>query len=158
MADVFSKTKRSQVMARIRSRGNAGTEMRLVSVFRLERIIGWRRHVRVESGRRGAQSFDVRPDFVFAANKLAVFVDGCFWHTCPQHGHTPRSNRQYWIAKLERNRKRDRLVRRGLYSAGWRVLRIWAHELKAPKRVVARVRRVLLATAAQRTTASRPTR
>lgn len=70
----------------------------------------------------------VRADVVFTRRKLAVFVDGCFWHSCPQHGNVPRRNVEYWGPKLERNARRDRLVNEQLAAAGWRVVRAWEHE------------------------------
>ena len=70
----------------------------------------------------------VRPDVVFTRHRVAVFVDGCFWHGCPAHGNTPRANTDYWIPKLARNRARDDLVTTTLQNAGWTVLRIWEHE------------------------------
>jgi DNA mismatch endonuclease (patch repair protein) len=148
MPDVFTKAKRSEVMSRIRSRGNADTELALVRVFRAHGITGWRRHVQIRvrsSGGNEAQTskggrkdgfrassrrlLRVRPDFVFRAARLAVFVDGCFWHACPQHCRMPTGNRAFWRAKLARNQARDRLVTRTLRKAGWRVLRIWEHAL-----------------------------
>lgn len=69
----------------------------------------------------------VRPDIVFTGRKIAVFVDGCFWHSCPEHGRQPTTNEWYWSPKLERNRERDRSVTEELRSAGWTVLRIWEH-------------------------------
>lgn len=68
-----------------------------------------------------------RPDIAFTRAKVAVFVDGCFWHSCPEHGRTPRANPDYWAPKLERNRARDRANTRTLETAGWLVLRIWEH-------------------------------
>ena len=70
----------------------------------------------------------VRPDIVFPRQRLAVFIDGCFWHQCPQHGNVPRANGDYWRPKLQRNVARDRAVDIGLAAAGWRVLRAWEHE------------------------------
>lgn len=70
----------------------------------------------------------VRPDIVFTRARLAVFVDGCFWHRCPEHGNVPRANSEYWGPKLERNVARDRLVDEALAAAGWTVLRVWEHE------------------------------
>lgn len=69
----------------------------------------------------------VRPDIVFLRRRLAVFVDGCFWHCCPEHGTAPRVNLDYWRPKLERNRARDRLVNDALTSGGWTVVRVWEH-------------------------------
>ena len=70
----------------------------------------------------------VRPDIVFTRRRLAVFVDGCFWHRCPDHGTSPRSNSEYWRVKLDRNVARDRRVDAALAQAGWRYLRVWEHE------------------------------
>lgn len=70
----------------------------------------------------------VKPDLVFAGPKVVVFVDGCFWHSCPLHGNTPRCNCDYWEPKLLRNRERDRLVTEALTLEGWTVVRIWEHE------------------------------
>ncbi len=69
-----------------------------------------------------------RPDIVFTKRRLAVFVDGCFWHGCPEHGRTPKKNTPYWGAKLARNVERDREQDRMLDEAGWTVVRIWDHE------------------------------
>jgi len=70
----------------------------------------------------------VRPDIVFTRARLAVFVDGCFWHQCPLHGNVPRANTAYWGPKLARNVGRDRAVDEALAGAGWTVLRAWEHE------------------------------
>jgi len=83
-----------------------------------------------------------RADVVFGPARVAVFVDGCFWHGCPQHGTRPRSNEQWWHDKLERNRRRDRDTDDRLLAAGWQVLRVWEHEdpAAAAQRVQAAVR------------------
>ncbi|WP_433169738.1 very short patch repair endonuclease [Kribbella sp. CA-247076] len=70
----------------------------------------------------------VRPDIVFTARKIAVFVDGCFWHCCPEHGRQPSVNSRYWSPKLARNVERDRLADAALQDDGWTVVRIWEHE------------------------------
>lgn len=120
MADVFSRRKRSDIMSRVRSRGNKATEGAMVALLRRHRITGWRRYARVFGN----------PDFVFPNHRLAVFVDGCFWHGCPKHATQPASNRAFWREKLARNKTRDRLVTRTLKQRGWFVLRVWQHELK----------------------------
>ncbi len=123
MSDIFTKKKRSEVMARVRSSGNRDTEVALARWFRREGITGWRRKQRVFG----------KPDFVFWRERVAVFVDGCFWHGCPRHGTLPKQNGSFWAAKLARNRARDRLVARTLRRAGWRVVRIWEHALTKGK-------------------------
>jgi DNA mismatch endonuclease, patch repair protein len=70
----------------------------------------------------------VRPDIVFTARRVAVFVDGCFWHACPQHGTKPAANTWYWEPKLARNVQRDRAADAALAAAGWKVVRVWEHE------------------------------
>ncbi|HUD39712.1 MAG TPA: very short patch repair endonuclease [Streptosporangiaceae bacterium] len=75
-----------------------------------------------------ASGVRVRPDIVFTAKRVAVFVDGCFWHCCPQHGSQPASNTWYWEPKLRRNVERDRAADAALGAAGWTVIRLWEHE------------------------------
>ena len=88
----------------------------------------------------------VRPDIVFTARRVAVFVDGCFWHACPKHSNLPVNNRPFWRRKLSTNKKRDLLVIRTLRKTGWTVLRIWEHELtrKNQPRLLRRIHRALL--------------
>lgn len=135
MTDVFSSRKRSAVMAAIRSSGNKDTELRLVALLRSAKVTGWRRGSRLPG----------KPDLIFANQRLAVFVDGCFWHGCPWHGRQPGSNSAYWMAKLARNRARDRQVQRRLNHLGWSVIRIWEHSLerKSAASAVARIERAL---------------
>lgn len=83
----------------------------------------------------------VRVDVAFPRQKLAVFVDGCFWHRCPQHATDPKINSDFWERKLRQNAERDREVNATLGAAGWTVLRIWEHE--APGAAADRVRSVL---------------
>lgn len=73
----------------------------------------------------------VRPDIVFTRRRVAVFVDGCFWHCCPEHGRQPSTNGSYWAPKLAANVARDERNTRMLEQAGWFVLRIWEHEMDA---------------------------
>jgi DNA mismatch endonuclease (patch repair protein) len=130
MADVFSKKKRSEVMSRIRSRGNEATEIALAKLFRQHKTTGWRRQVEIRKAESGKRKFKVRPDFVFRQARLAVFVDGCFWHGCPKHRTQPKGNAVFWREKFSRNQTRDWLVTRTLRSANWQVIRIWECALK----------------------------
>jgi DNA mismatch endonuclease (patch repair protein) len=79
----------------------------------------------------------VRADIVFTRQRVAVFIDGCFWHRCPEHGTSPRANSHYWGPKLDRNVARDRRVDEALTAAGWVVVRLWEHD--APEAAVARI-------------------
>ena len=133
MADVFSKKKRSQIMAAVKSNGNKVTEKSLAAIFRRNHVRGWRRHV----------SLVGKPDFTFGAQRLIVFVDGCFWHGCPSHLRMPASNRDYWLKKIGRNRMRDRSITRALRLKDWRVLRVWEHELRNELHVLRRVESAL---------------
>jgi DNA mismatch endonuclease (patch repair protein) len=135
MPDIFTKAKRSALMSRIRSRGNAATELRFIQLLKAAGITGWRRNQKIFG----------KPDFVFKKLKLAVFVDGCFWHGCPKHGTQPKGNRAFWKKKFARNIARDRLVNRTLRSVNWQVLRIWQHELtrKNETRLLQRIHRAM---------------
>jgi DNA mismatch endonuclease (patch repair protein) len=141
-------------MSRILSRGNKETELALAAVFRRHRISGWRRHVLIRVPPLPypllhkpvkEREFRVRPDFVFRTERVAVFVDGCFWHGCPKHCNQPANNREFWRRKLAGNRARDALVSRTLRRAGWRVVRVWEHELvrKNGARLLGRIQRAL---------------
>jgi DNA mismatch endonuclease (patch repair protein) len=88
-------------------------------LFRRHHITGWRRNRAVFG----------KPDFVFQKPKLAIFVDGCFWHGCPKHATKPKNNSVFWRRKLSANKARDRIVTRTLRRSGWQVLRVWEHEL-----------------------------
>lgn len=82
----------------------------------------FRKDLRLDVGERR-----VRPDIVFTRRKVAIFVDGCFWHCCPEHGSQPSNNEWYWTPKLQRNVERDRQADAALAEAGWTVLRVWEH-------------------------------
>jgi len=112
---------RSRSMAAVRARQNRTTERRLRFALVRAGIRGWRLHRRDVEG---------TPDFLFADHRLAVFVDGCFWHGCPRCGHVPKTNHPFWAAKIARNRERDSATAQRLHSDGYRVLRFWEHELK----------------------------
>ncbi|HZQ46597.1 MAG TPA: very short patch repair endonuclease, partial [Verrucomicrobiae bacterium] len=88
---------------------------------------------------KNVRAATVRPDFIFPKLKLVVLVDGCFWHGCPKHSNLPQNNRAFWRKKLARNRARDRLVNRTLRRRGWRVVRLWQHELKNEARCLRRI-------------------
>ena len=120
-------------MSRVKSSGNKATELALIALLRRHHVSGWRRHVRIFGN----------PDFVFPKQRLAIFVDGCFWHGCPRHATQPLTNGIFWKTKLTRNKRRDQFVTRALRKLGWRVVRVWQHELlrKNERLLVSRIRR-----------------
>ena len=107
---------------RANRRRDTGPERRLRSELHRR---GWRFRVDLPLDAAGRR---VRPDIVFTRRRLAVFVDGCFWHSCPKHGRQPRANASYWGPKLRRNVERDRADSDALAKAGWIVVRVWEHE------------------------------
>lgn len=131
MVDVFTKEKRSEVMSRIRGKGNKDTELAMIQILRSSHISGWRRN----------QAVLGKPDFVFPKHRIALFVDGCFWHGCPKHSNMPGNNREFWMKKLDANKKRDEYVSRELSNMGWKVIRVWEHELGNSAKVAAKLLR-----------------
>ena len=100
------------------TKGNRDTELRLIEIFRAHKITGWRRN----------HTLYGKPDFVFRAARVTVFVDGCFWHGCPIHGTKPRTNAAFWRKKIARNKERDVEVFRVLRKAGGAGVGAWAGE------------------------------
>ena len=133
MPDVFTKQKRSDVMSRIKGRGTKDTELALIRIMKKHHISGWRRNHKLFG----------KPDFVFPKQKIALFVDGCFWHLCPIHFNMPQNNRAFWEKKLMGNKERDRFVTRTLRRERWKVVRIWEHELASPEQVVKKLVKAL---------------
>lgn len=120
MADRISREQRSKVMARVRHSGT-GPELLLRKAL-------W------GSGLRYRLKTKVRlpgtPDIIFPGARVVVFVDGCFWHGCPLHGSIPKSHVNFWASKIARNKARDSDVDAKLIRAGWRVVRLWEHQIR----------------------------
>jgi DNA mismatch endonuclease (patch repair protein) len=119
-------------MAKVRARGNASTELKVVKLFRANRIKGWRRHLPLVG----------RPDFSFPKSKVVIFVDGCFWHGCPRCYSAPETSKAFWKVKLAKNKARDLTVNRQLRASGWKVVRVWECRLKNPAAFLARISRL----------------
>lgn len=100
---------------------HTGPEM---SVRRALHARGWRYRTHKRLSAAGIQ---VRPDLVFSSQRVAIFIDGCYWHGCPTHGSSPKGNSEYWQAKFLRNTARDTRVNEALRSEGWTVVRVWEH-------------------------------
>lgn len=126
MADVFTPAKRSDIMRRVKSNGNKSTEEKLIRFFKENNISGWRRHYRVIG----------HPDFVFMKHRIAVFVDGCFWHGHNCRNTTPTDNAEYWEKKRKRNIEHDHAITALFESRGWIVIRIWECELNKKNRPI----------------------
>jgi DNA mismatch endonuclease (patch repair protein) len=133
--DRFDAATRSRIMSRNRSTANRATEKRLRALMVQSGICGWR--VGTRSPVFG------HPDFIFPQQRLAIFVDGCFWHGCRRCRTIPATNLAFWASKIAKNRKRDREVGRRLRKDGWKVLRIWEHELRTNQaRILEGIRRL----------------
>lgn len=120
MIDTLSAERRSLLMGRVRQHGTA--------VELLLRKALWSAGLRYRL--QTAKRLPGRPDIVFVGPKVAVFVDGCFWHGCPMHGTKPKTNEEFWLNKIRRNRERDAEVDAKLVGSGWRVIRLWEHEVR----------------------------
>ncbi len=129
--DKITREQRSRNMAAIRSRGNQTTEVAFSKLLRMHKITGWRRHSRRLVG---------TPDFIFFKKKMAIFIDGCFWHGCPKCKTYPKTNAKYWKTKIATNQKRDKEVKKQLVRDSWKVLRFWEHDIKQkPSHVLSRI-------------------
>lgn len=131
---------RSELMSRVK-RANTQPELALRRAL-------WRRGFRY----RLHPKLPGRPDFVFVAARVAVFVDGCFWHGCPKHYRTPKTNPAFWDGKIARNQERDTAVTFALQQSEWRVVRVWSHEIR--KDLLATVRYITKAIRRRRHTPS----
>lgn len=120
MADTFEKEKRSWIMGQVRSKQNKSTELKFIEILNNLSITGWRRNYPLVG----------KPDFVFPKNRVAAFIDGCFWHGCSKHCRMPSSNKDYWERKIGKNVQRDRKINKELRAKGWKVIRFWEHDLK----------------------------
>jgi len=128
MADIFTKKKRSWVMSHIRGKHT-----------RIERILD--KELRKKDVKfKLHYGIPGQPDFVFVSEKVAVFIDGCFWHRCPMHYIAPITRKEFWKQKIGRNVKRDKYVTRKLRNDNWKVFRFWEHEVERyPDRVAGKI-------------------
>lgn len=146
MADIVSKKVRSRIMASIRGSKNTRTDEVFARLLREHGITGWRRSVVVRfASARDTVSLVrfkrlrlrpwVRPDFIFRKQRVAIFLDGCFWHGCTRCYRQPRTNHSFWGNKVRMNRRRDRIQTSELRKNGWKVARIWEHRLSDMERI-----------------------
>jgi len=129
MTDVLSPAQRKLNMSRIRAK-NTGPEVKLRKLLWVEGIRGYRVHYKLPG----------KPDIVFTKKKIAVFIDGCFWHKCPICFQEPATRKEFWMNKIQSNIDRDKKVNEQLKEEGWTVIRIWEHEIrKEPENVVRKI-------------------
>jgi len=126
MPDKFSRETRSKIMQAIRSKHTKPEVLLRKALF----AKGYR--YRLHYGKE-------KIDIALPGKKVAVFVDGCFWHMCPKHGHVPKSRKRYWVPKLKKNIQRAKEKDKRLKKAGWRVIHVWEHELEKLDRAIGKV-------------------
>ncbi len=129
MADTVSRKVRSRIMRAVKSR-----ETKIEVDFRKAL---WREGVRY---RKNVKTRLGKPDIVVNKSKVAIFVDSCFWHGCPKHCRMPSSKKSYWIAKIRRNRERDKAVTLFYKNNGWRIFRVWEHDLKNSGSIIKKIK------------------
>ncbi len=131
MVDKITKEQRSKIMAAIRSE-NTKPEVALRKAL-------WAKGLRFR-----VQYGEEKIDIAFPVKKLAIFVDGCFWHGCPVHSHMPKSNESYWYPKLKKNIVRAKAKDERLQNDGWTVLHFWEHELQDIDKVIGKIQQTML--------------
>lgn len=119
MTDTVSKQKRSEIMSKIRSK-----DSKIEIDFR--KAI-WRAGFRY---RKNPTKYFGKPDLVLRKHKAVIFVDSCFWHGCKRHCRLPATNKKYWVDKIERNKERGKEVNRHYKKIGWKIIRVWEHEIE----------------------------
>ena len=117
ITDLFSKKTRSKIMSKIKSKDTSPEKKLRKALW--EKGYRYRIHYKLPG----------KPDIVFVSKKTAIFVDGCFWHKCPKCYIPPKSNKKYWLPKIEKNVERDKENTKRLQKEGWKVIRIWEHEI-----------------------------
>jgi DNA mismatch endonuclease, patch repair protein len=131
--DRVNKETRSQVMSTVRSK-NTRLEEKLIAILESAEVRGFTRY---------AVGLPGTPDVAFMEQRVAVFLDSCFWHGCPKHLRRPSSNTEYWQSKIDKNIRRDRRQRAALRRSGWSAIRVWEHDLPNPPKVIGKIRRAL---------------
>jgi DNA mismatch endonuclease (patch repair protein) len=134
MADIFSKKKRSDIMSRVRSK-ETGIEIRLRKEL-------WKAGYRY---RKNVSGYFGKPDILLKKYKAVIFMDSCFWHGCNKYGSVPQTRKKFWNEKIERNKNRDKEVNKHYKKIGWKVIRIWEHDIKySPIKSINKVTRLLI--------------
>ena len=117
--DIFSKKKRSEIMSKVKNKGSK-LEIKFGKIL-------WAAGFRY---RKNSSKYLGKPDFVLPKYKTVFFIDSCFWHGCKKHGSLPVTRKKFWVEKIEGNKARDKKVNCHYKKIGWKVIRIWEHDLK----------------------------
>lgn len=134
MTDVLTREQRTFNMSKIRGK-NTGPEVKLRKLLWSQGIRGYRIHYNLPG----------KPDIVFTKKKIAIFVDGCFWHKCPICFQEPETRKEFWMKKIQSNVKRDKTVNAQLKTDGWKVLRFWEHDIREkPDLVIKKIKKQML--------------
>jgi DNA mismatch endonuclease (patch repair protein) len=128
MSDTISKKKRSEIMSKVRSK-----DSKIEVDFR--KAI-WKAGFRY---RKNPTRYFGKPDLVLNKYKTVIFVDSCFWHGCKKHCRLPSTRKNYWLPKIERNKQRDKEVNRNYKKEGWKVIRVWEHQLKSSDKIIKKI-------------------
>ena len=131
MTDVFSKKKRSEIMSKVRSK-DSKIEIKFRKAL-------WKEGFRY---RKNSTKYFGKPDLVLLKYKTVIFIDSCFWHSCKEHGTIPSTRKKFWTEKLEKNRQRDKEVNRYYKKEGWKIFRVWEHEIQ--KKPVKTLEKIIL--------------
>ncbi|MFA6096032.1 MAG: very short patch repair endonuclease [Candidatus Paceibacterota bacterium] len=126
--DIYSKKKRSEIMSKVRSK-----DSKLEIEFRKKL---WKVGFRYC---KNSSKYFGKPDLVLSKYKAVIFVDSCFWHGCKRHGSMPNTRKRFWQLKLARNVERDREVTKYYKKIGWKIFRIWEHQLKNGQKIIDRI-------------------
>jgi DNA mismatch endonuclease, patch repair protein len=129
MTDVLTPAQRKLNMSRIKGK-DTSPEIKIRKLLFSKGVRGYRINYKLTG----------KPDIVFLGKKVAVFIDGCFWHKCPIHFKEPETRKEFWLEKINRNVERDQMINIELKEAGWKVLRIWEHQVREnPDLVVTKI-------------------
>lgn len=132
IADAMTRSQRSECMSKIRGKDTKVEVVLRKAVWKSG--LRYRLHAKLPG----------TPDLTFSESKVALFIDGCFWHGCPTHGVRPKTNRAFWAEKLKKNFERDERVNRDLKAIGWKVVRCWEHDVEQRlDKLVARINRTV---------------
>lgn len=132
MVDNVSKNRRSQIMRLVKSKN---TQIEISFRKELQKL-GYK-------FKKNVGTYFGKPDFVLSELKTVIFIDSCFWHGCSKHCRLPSSRKKYWIEKIERNKRRDKEVKRYYKTKGWKIFRIWEHSLKGKDAAAVFIKKIL---------------